>query len=97
RLPRAFPPRRSSDLEALCFGLAGGIGAGYSFCPSVVRWCGGSGVSIPGRYKAYATDAVWYKGFFDRLGIATRITETAGHGKAFRSEEHTSELQSREN
>ena len=36
-------------------------------------------------YKAYATDAVWYKGFFDRLGIATRITETAGHGKAFQS------------
>jgi len=28
--------------EALRFGIAGGIGAGYSFCPSVVRYGGGS-------------------------------------------------------
>jgi len=71
--------------EPLCFGLAGGIGAGYSFCPSVPRSGHGSGVSIPGRYKAFATDAVWYQGFFDRLGIPTRITETSATGKALQN------------
>lgn len=71
-----------SFTEALCFGIAGGIGAGYSFCPSVVRYGTGSGVSIVGRYKSYATDATWYQGFFDRLGAKTRITETGGKGKA---------------
>jgi hypothetical protein len=71
--------------EALCFGLAGGIGAGYSFCPSVPRSGHGSGVSIPGRYRAYATDATWFQGCFDRLGIATRVTETTAPGKAYRN------------
>lgn len=68
--------------EALCFGIAGGIGAGYSFCPSVVRYGTGSGASIVGRHKIYATDATWYQGFFDRLGAKTHITETGGPGKA---------------
>lgn len=71
--------------EALCFGLAGGIGAGYSFCPSVPRSGHGSGVSIPGRYRAFATDAIWYQGFFDRLGISTRVTESTAPAKAFRN------------
>jgi len=71
--------------EPLCFGLAGGIGAGYSFCPSVPRDGHGSGVGIPGRYRAYATDAVWYQGFFDRLRIPTRITETSAPGKALQN------------
>jgi hypothetical protein len=68
--------------EALCFGIAGGIGAGYSFCPSVPRYGGGSGVWIVGRHKSYATNAVWYQGFFDRIGAVSRITETSGKGKA---------------
>lgn len=68
--------------EALCFGIAGGIGAGYSFCPSVPRYGHGSGVSVVGRYKIYATDATWYQGFFDRIGARTHITETGGAGKA---------------
>src|SRR5687768_8564061 len=68
--------------EALCFGIAGGIGAGYSFCPSVIRYGGGSGVSIVGRHKVYATSATWYEGFCERIGAATRITETAAKGKA---------------
>ena len=68
--------------EALCFGIAGGIGAGYSFCPSVPKYGCASGVSIVGRHKAYATDAAWYQGCFDRLGIKTRITETSAAGKA---------------
>jgi hypothetical protein len=68
--------------EALCFGIAGGIGAGYSFCPSVPRYGTGSGVSVVGRYKIYATDATWYQGFFDRIGARTHVTETGGPGKA---------------
>jgi Domain of unknown function (DUF4872)/Butirosin biosynthesis protein H, N-terminal len=71
--------------EALCFGIAGGIGAGYSFCPSVVRHGTGSGVSVVGRHKLYATDAAWYQGFFDRIGATTRITETTSKGKAFQN------------
>jgi hypothetical protein len=71
--------------EALCFGIAGGIGAGYSFCPSVPRYGCASGVSVIGRYKSYATDATWYQGFFDRIGAATRITETGGKGKAYQN------------
>ena len=47
--------------EAMCFGIAGGIGAGYSFCPSVVRYGAGSGVAVIGRHKIYATSAVWYQ------------------------------------
>ena len=45
--------------EPLSFGIAGGIGAGYSFCPSVPRYGCGSGVSIVGRYFSYATSGVW--------------------------------------
>jgi hypothetical protein len=71
--------------EALCFGIAGGIGAGYSFCPSVPRYGGGSGVSIVGRYQTYATNASWYQGFCDRLGIDMHITETGGPGKAYQN------------
>ena len=71
--------------EALCFGIAGGIGAGYSYCPSVVGWGRGSGVSVVGRHKQYATDAAWYQGFCDRIGATTRITETAAKGKAYRN------------
>jgi hypothetical protein len=71
--------------EALCFGIAGGIGAGYSFCPSVVRWGCGSGVSIVGRHLSYATNAAWYQGFCDRIGATTRITETGGKGKAYQN------------
>jgi hypothetical protein len=71
--------------EALCFGIAGGIGAGYSFCPSVPRNGLGSGVWIAGRHKSYATNAVWYQGFFDRIGAVSRITETSGKGKAYQN------------
>ena len=48
--------------ESLCFGIAGGIGAGYSCCPSVIRYGCGSGVSIVGRHFSYATSGVWYQG-----------------------------------
>src|SRR5262245_28301325 len=71
--------------EAMCFGIAGGVGAGYSFCPSVPRHGLGSGVSVVGRHKSYATDASWYQGFFNRIGAKTRITETTGTGKAYQN------------
>lgn len=71
--------------EPLCFGIAGGIGAGYSFCPSVVRYGCGSGVCIVGRYFSYATAGVWYQGACERLGIKTRITETAATKKAYQN------------
>src|SRR5438105_3132488 len=88
----AVAPHTGAPLsEPLCFGLAGGIGAGYSFCPSVVRYGGGSGVWIVGRHKVYATGADWYQGACDRLGVKTRVTETAGRpasgypGKAYQN------------
>lgn len=68
--------------EPMVFGLAGGIGAGYSFCPSVVRHGTGSGVSIVGRHKAYATGADWYAGLLGRLGLKFCVTETAAPKKA---------------
>lgn len=71
--------------EALCFGIAGGIGIGYSFCPSVVRHRISSGISIVGRHCIYATGPTWYQGFCDRLGIQTRVTETSAKGKAYKN------------
>jgi len=52
------------------------------------RLCGTRGCTPSIRDAAHwtnstnATDATWYRGFFDRLGIRTRITETGGAGKA---------------
>jgi len=71
--------------EALCFGIAGGIGAGYSFCPSVPRHGCGSGVWIVGRHKSYSTGANWYQDFFDRISAVSRVTETSGKGKAYQN------------
>jgi hypothetical protein len=71
--------------EPICFGIAGGIGAGYSFCPSVVRYGCGSGVSIVGRHLSYATSGVWYENACERLGLKTRVTETSAKKKAFQN------------
>jgi Domain of unknown function (DUF4872)/Butirosin biosynthesis protein H, N-terminal len=71
--------------EPLCFGIAGGIGAGYSFCPSVIRYGCGSGVSIVGRHFSYATSGVWYQAACERLGLKTRLTETASSKKAYQN------------
>jgi hypothetical protein len=76
------PTTHAPFSEPLCFGLAGGIGAGYSFCPSVPRSGFGTGVTIIGRFQAYATGPTWFQGFFDRLGMQTHITETTAPGKA---------------
>src|SRR4029079_2326605 len=38
--------------------------------------------SVVGRHLTYATDSSWYQGCFDRLGVASRLTETATPNKA---------------
>ncbi len=62
--------------EALCFGIAGGIAAGYSFCPSIIKHGVGSGVSAVGRYRVFTTDGSYYTDFFKRLGIAIQVKES---------------------
>ncbi len=64
--------------EAECLGIAGGIAAGYQWCPSVPGYGFGSGVSVVGRVKLYSTNGAWYRDFFDRLGIRTDVRETGG-------------------
>ncbi|HEY3242506.1 MAG TPA: DUF4872 domain-containing protein [Phycisphaerae bacterium] len=71
--------------EALCLGIAGGIGAGYSFCPSYVGQGFGGGITIVGRTLSYATDAEFYEGFFDRIGARTQITESTGPKAAYKN------------
>jgi hypothetical protein len=64
--------------EGECLGIAGGIAAGYQWCPSVPGYEAGSGVSVVGRVKLYRTNSAWYRDFFDRLGIKTDVRETGG-------------------
>jgi hypothetical protein len=64
--------------EAMVFGIAGGIGAGYSFCPSVPGYGCGSGISIVGRCLGYSTDSTYPKTVFDRLGVTSDVRETSG-------------------
>jgi hypothetical protein len=71
--------------EALCFGIAGGIGIGYSFCPSVIRHGAGCGVSLVGRHKIYSTSGAWYRDFADRLRIHLTASETTAAKKAYRN------------
>jgi hypothetical protein len=68
--------------EALCFGIAGGIGAGYSWCPSVIRHGGGCGVSLIGRHQVYSTQGAWYRDFADRLRFHLSIAESTSAKKA---------------
>lgn len=71
--------------EAMCLGIAGGIAAGYSFCPSVPEDNAGSGVAVVGRYKACATGPDYYQGFFSKLKIQTHIMETTSERTAYRN------------
>jgi Domain of unknown function (DUF4872)/Butirosin biosynthesis protein H, N-terminal len=79
------PHTKKPMSEALCFGIAGGLGAGYSFCPSVPRHGTGGGVSVVSRFLAYATDDSWYQGFCGRIGATTRVTESTSLPKAYRN------------
>lgn len=59
--------------ESLVFGLAGGVGAGYSFCPTITAKKF-SGVALAGRYLAQATTTTWFEGALKRLGLKYEIT-----------------------
>lgn len=78
------PATRQPLSEAMCFGLAGGIGAGYSFCPSFVRHGIGSGISVVGRYRAFATGADFCQGALERLGAKVTLHETGGASTAYK-------------
>jgi hypothetical protein len=69
--------------EALCLGIAGGIAAGYSFCPSIPGHGVGSGVSVAGRYRVFTTDGSFYKDFFNRIGAKITVKESGGIKAAF--------------
>lgn len=63
--------------EAAIFGMAGGIGGGLSFCPSVLRRGKGAGISIVGRFSPCATAGDYHKTLLDRLGVPYRVTEAS--------------------
>lgn len=71
--------------EAMCLGIAGGIAAGYSFCPSIPGYDAGSGVSVVGRYKAYVTGPEYYSGFFDKIKARVVVKETTSEKTAFKN------------
>jgi hypothetical protein len=71
------PGSREPFGEAAVFGLAGGIGAGLSFCPSVLRYGLGAGITVVGRYRSAATDGGYHKGLLERLGVPYRVTEAS--------------------
>ena len=70
--------------EALCFGIAGGIAAGYSFCPSIPGYDIGSGVSIVGRYHLFTTGGEFIRGFLERIGARLQVRETSGVKGAYK-------------
>src|SRR6185503_6702543 len=71
--------------EAMCLGIAGGIGVGYSFCPSIPGHGTGTGLSAVGRYRVFTTSADYYDGLFSRLGIKTDVKETTGEKGAYKN------------
>jgi len=70
--------------EPLCLGIAGGIAAGYSFCPSIPGHDYGSGVSVVGRYQVYRTDGSFYVNALRRLGAGATVREAGSEKAAFK-------------
>jgi hypothetical protein len=81
----AAPHTGAPFSEPMCLGIAGGIGVGYSFCPSVPGWGAGTGLSVVGRYRVTTTSADYQDGFFSRLGIKTDVKETSGEKGAYKN------------
>ncbi len=80
----AAPHSRRPLSEAMCFGIAGGIAAGYAFAPS--RSAGaGSGVSLVGRYREGVNGPEEVEDALRRLGARTRVRETTGARAAERN------------
>ena len=71
------PHTGNAASEALIFGICGGIGAGYSFCPSIPRWGTGSGVSVIGRSLLYRTDGGFIEQGCKNLGLNYGVSESA--------------------
>lgn len=70
--------------ESLVFGLAGGVGAGYSFCPTITARSL-SGVAVIGRHLAQATNTSWFEGALKRLGLEFEVTRATTPGLAARN------------
>lgn len=70
--------------ESLVFGLAGGVGAGYSFCPTI-KAQKFSGVAIAGRHLAQVTNTSWFEGALKRLGLKYEITRATTPGLALKN------------
>ncbi|RKX34182.1 MAG: hypothetical protein DRP71_07890 [Verrucomicrobia bacterium] len=70
--------------ESLVFGLAGGVGAGYSFCPTV-KARKGNGVAIAGRHLAQVTNTSWFEGALKRLGLKYEVTRATTPGLALKN------------
>lgn len=61
--------------EALCFGIAGGIAAGYAFSPELHASGLSSGIAFVGRHRQFLTDARWQTEFCRRLDIRALALE----------------------
>lgn len=74
------PLTKKPFTEPAILGIAGGIGSGYSFCPSVLRYGMGSGITIISRHLSYTFDGSFHRAALDRLGIKPRTTESSTPG-----------------
>lgn len=61
--------------EALVFGIAGGIAAGYTLVPGFSATGLGSGLTFVGRHRQFLADGKWHTEFFRRLGLARDVLE----------------------
>ncbi len=77
------PRTRKPLTEAMCLGIGGGIGVGYSFCPSIPRSGQGSGISVVGRHRVVDTGGSFQKDALARLGCTVDVCETAGVKAAY--------------
>ncbi len=67
--------------EAMVLGLTGGLGSGYSFCPSSINEYR-SGVSIVGRYLSHASGAEFALEFLKRIEATYTVSETTSENLA---------------
>lgn len=75
------PHTRKPLSEAMCFGLPGGIAAGYALSPALPGR-GGPAVTLIGRLAAQDAGPVRVRDALRRIGAKVRIRETAGRVKA---------------
>lgn len=61
--------------EEACFGIAGGIAAGYTLVPEFAATGLGSGLTFVGRHRQFLADGKWHTEFFRRLGVRCEVVE----------------------